>query len=404
MQLKPLFISALVIAAASPAAVGQGSNSVDAVAEEVALANYLTPRERLGRLLFHDTNLSEPAGQSCATCHAVDQAFTDPDQKVPTSQGVDPKLFGNRNTPTAMYMAYSPAFHFEESEEHYEGGQFVDGRAPTLEEQAKGPFLNPLEMANPDRQTVIGKVRNASYAGLFKAVFGQDSLDDPDRAYELLALAIADYEHSRAFNRFSSKYDAWLAGKAQLTAQERRGLDLYEREDKGNCAACHPNRPANDDILSPPLFTDFTYDNLGVPKNIANPFYRLPKAYNPDGWSFVDKGLGGALGLATENGKFKVPTLRNIAVTGPYMHNGYFRTLKGVVDFYNTRDVKRACRSPWTTEAVAKGLNCWPAAEVADNVNADELGNLGLSDREVDDIVAFLRTLTDGWMPANNGN
>lgn len=352
--------------------------------------------------LFFDTTLSEPAGQSCATCHDPRVAFTDPDRSLPTSKGVIPGRAGNRNTPTAMYMAFSPAFHYDDEEGVYVGGQFLDGRAASLEEQAKGPFLNPLEMNNTSRQQVVDKVRRATYAKLFKRVYGQNVFDDTDRAYDAIADAIAAFERTRVLNRFTSKYDAWLAGKAKLTAQELRGLELYGRADKGNCAACHPNRPADDG--TPPLFTDFTYDNLGVPRNPHNPFYRLPREFNPDGWKWVDKGLGGRTDLTTdpkaEAGKFKVPTLRNIAVTGPYMHNGYFKTLRGVVEFYNSRDVKPVCKNAWADETEALKKGCWPAAEVSENINSEELGNLGLTPQEVDDIVAFLHTLTDGWLPS----
>ena len=349
----------------------------------------------LGRLLFFDAGLSEPAGQSCASCHAPARAFTDPDTSRPTSKGVDPRRFGNRNSPTAMYMAFSPAFHFDEKEGHYVGGQFWDGRAATLEEQAKAPFLDPLEMANPDKRAVVQKVRRAAYAGLFEQVYGKGALDDVDRAFERIAAALAAYERGPEFRPFNSKYDAWLAGKAKLTKQELRGLKLYEDEKKGNCAACHPSRrgPKGE----PPLFTDFTYDNLGVPRNPANLFYGQDKAHNPDGARFVDRGLGAAVKQPAEDGKFKVPTLRNIARTAPYMHNGYFTTLRGVVAFYNDRDARKRCPND-LPEAEALKRRCWPAAEVAANVNTEELGRLGLTGREVDDIVAFLRTLDDGYV------
>ncbi len=360
-----------------------------------ALVPWLTPKERVGMQLFFDTRLSHPAGQACASCHDPRVAFTDPDKSSPTSKGIIPGRFGNRNSPTAMYAAYSPAFGFDEVEGLFIGGQFLDGRAASLEEQAKAPFLNPLEMNNPDRQSVVDKVRNAPYARQFQRVFGPDVFRDPDRAYDKIAEAIAAFERTRAFNRFSSKYDAWLAGRARLTAQELRGLALYEDPAKGNCAACHPNRPADDG--TPPLFTDFTYDNLGVPRNPDNPFYRLPPAFNRDGKGFVDRGLGSTVNLASDDGKFKVPTLRNIALTAPYMHNGYFYSLRAVVDFYNTRDVKPACRDPFTSEAQAQKKGCWPAPEVPDTVNRSELGNLRLSPGEVDDLVTFLLTLTDGW-------
>ena len=361
-----------------------------------AVAQSADAAAALGRLLFFDATLSEPAGQSCANCHAPAQAFTDPDTSRPTSKGVHPQRFGSRNAPSAMYMGFSPAFHFDPKEEHYVGGQFWDGRAATLEEQAKGPFLNPLEMANPDKRAVVEKVRRAAYAGTFDKVYGKDALKDVDPAYERIAAALAAFERSAEFRPFSSKYDAWLAGKAKLTKQELRGLKLYEDEKKGNCAACHPSRrgPKGE----PPLFTDFTYDNLGVPRNPANPFYGQDKAHNPDGARFVDRGLGAAVNKPAEDGKFKVPTLRNIARTAPYMHNGYFRTLRGAVAFYNDRDVRKRCPQD-LPEAEANRRKCWPAPEVAANVNKDELGRLGLSEREVGDIVAFLRTLDDGYKP-----
>lgn len=363
--------------------------------QAAAASVFLAPKIRLGKALFFDKQLSEPAGQSCSSCHEPKAAFTDGNAKRPTSRGAIAGRFGNRNSPTAAYAAFSPVFHFDEGEGLFIGGQFLDGRAATLEEQAKAPFLNPLEMANPDKASVVDKVRRAEYAPLFRAVFGQDSLDDSESAYERIAEAIAAFENRRAFNRFSSKYDAYLAGKAELTAAEARGLALYEAPDKGNCAACHPSRPADDG--TPPLFTDFTYDNLGVPKNPGSPFYKLPLELNPDGRRFVDKGLGAVVKRAEEMGKFKVPTLRNIAITAPYMHNGYFATLEGVVRFYNDRDVKPRCPRIWTPESKALEQGCWPRPEVARNVNVDELGHLGLSDQEVADIVSFLGTLTDGY-------
>jgi cytochrome c peroxidase len=196
----------------------------------------------------------------------------------------------------------------------------------------------------------------------------------------MVAEAIAAYEKSRELNPFNSKYDFYLVGKVMLNEQERRGLELFEDEEKGNCAACHPSQPGAD--RTPPLFTDFTYDNLGVPKNPENPFYYLPEKLNPDGADFVDLGLGGVLEKPSEIGKFKVPSLRNVAKTGPYLHNGIFKNLRQVVVFYNTRDV-----------------GPWPAPEVGVNVNRDELGDLGLSEQEIDDIVAFMHTLTDGYDP-----
>lgn len=341
----------------------------------------LTPKQELGKKLFFDTNLSTPVGQACSTCHSPETGFANPDSNLPVSRGVHRDRFGNRNDLSAAYAAFSPRFGYDDEEEVYVGGMFWDGRAGDLAEQAKGPFLSQLEMANPNEGAVVDKVRRAEYAGLFKKIYGAKAFADPNRAYDYIADAIAEYEKSHELNRFNSKYDLYLAGKAALSEQELRGLKAFEDEKKGNCAACHPSKPGEDG--TPPLFTDFTYDNLGVPKNPENPFYYLPKEFNPAGVDFVDLGLGGVLNKPEENGKFKVPSLRNIAITGPYFHNGCFKTLRQVVVFYNTRDV-----------------GPWPAPEVNANVNKDELGDLGLTEQETDDIVAFLHTLTDGYEAA----
>ena len=368
----------------------------------VAYANP-TPKETLGKALFFDTNLSVRPGLSCASCHSPEVAFSDPDKSRPVSDGVLPHRFGNRNSPVASYAAYSPTFHFDAEEGLYVGGQFWDGRAASLEEQAKGPFLNPLEMANPNQRVVARKLRRTKYARLFDEVYGPGSLDNVERAYDYMVDAIASFERTEQFSPFTSKYDYYLRGQTDLSDQEKRGLVLFMREDKGNCAACHTSQLGEDGSM--PIFTDFTYDNLGVPRNPYNPFYRLPKRFNPKGFRYVDMGLAENPQVIAEDrvqkslGKMKVPTLRNIAVTSPYMHNGYFKDLRSVVEFYNSRDVKPVCARKFTTEETALARNCWPVAEVEQNVNHDELGNLGLTENEIDDIVAFLQTLTDGYTP-----
>ena len=248
----------------------------------------------VGKLIYFDANLSTPKGQSCASCHSPDTGFAEPHAAFPVSQGVNPHLFGNRNAPSVAYAAYSSDFRFDPDDATYIGGQFWDGRAADLVEQAKGPFLNPLEMANPDKATVVASLHDSNYAFLFERLFGADVWDDIEAAYEHAAQAIAQYEKSGEVNRFASKYDQYLAGTADLSTAELRGLQVFESPNKGNCAACHPSRAASD--ATPPLFTDFSYDNLGVPKNPANPFYALPVARNPDGVNYVDLGLGGALG------------------------------------------------------------------------------------------------------------
>jgi cytochrome c peroxidase len=329
-----------------------------------------TPEQHLGRLLYFDKELSNPIGQACASCHLPIAGYADPDQELPVSEGAVIGRFGGRNAPSAAYAAFSPVFGQDPASGQYLGGQFWDGRAPTLEEQAKGPFLNPVEMNNT-REGVVQAVRNSQYADLFKRVYGPESLDVTENAYALIAQAIASFERTAQVNRFTSKFDYYLKGKTSLTKQEYSGLQLFNG--KGNCSACHPSSSV--DGKTPPLFTDFSYDNLGVPRNLAYPYYLLDPSPYPD------LGLGAIVNDSLQNGKFKVMTLRNIALTAPYSHNGYFQTLKELVHFINTRDVP----------------GMWPLPDVAENVNRTELGKLGLTEQEEDDIAAFLLALTDGY-------
>ena len=341
----------------------------------------LTAQQALGKRLFFDTRLSEPEGQSCASCHNPEAAFSLPQQTphMPVSAGAHKQRFGNRNTPTIQYAAYIPALTYDKKEEVYVGGLFLDGRKNSLEFQASGPVLNPVEMAVPSPQVLRHKLLSAGYEKDFQKLFGDNALVNNENTISQFSLVLAAYQRSKELNPFSSKYDAYLTGKVKLTEQESRGLKLYEDEDKGNCAACHPSKIG--DNKQPPLFTDFTYDNLGVPANPKNPFYTQSKQYNPDGKDYVDLGLGSVLNEEMQNGKFRVSTLRNIAKTAPFMHNGVFETLEEVMDFYNTRDTKK-----------------WPKPEVELNKNTDELGDLKLTEQEIEDIIAFLNTLTDGYV------
>ena len=234
----------------------------------------LSLKEYLGKLLFFEKNLSTPSGQACSDCHAPEVAFSNPEQGLPVSKGVRLGLYGSRNDMTVAYSAFIPPLHFDEEEGIWIGGLFWDGRTNTLIEQAMGPPLNPVEMANPDTSAIAAKLKELSYSSLFLEVYGRDALDIPQKAFMNMSDAIAAYEMTSEVSPFSSKYDKWLRGEAELSKQELHGLQIFEAPDKGNCAACHPGRPAEDG--SPPLFTDFTYDNLGVPRNPENPFYSLP--------------------------------------------------------------------------------------------------------------------------------
>ncbi len=405
--------------------------NVSTVAEAV---HKLTPAEQLGKSLFFDKNLSLKRNQSCATCHDPEAGWTGPDNKINAHgavyKGSFEDRFGDRNPPSASYAAVSPILHYDRKVKQFIGGNFWDGRATgeklgnAAADQAQGPFLNPVEHALPDAACVVYRVCTATYPVAFeivnpgecdiawpsdidrqcaeekKVVLSEEMRNKVARAFDAIALAIAAYEASQEVNPYTSKFDYFLKGKAELTDTEKKGLALFN--EKGKCSQCHIS-----DGLKP-LFTDFTFDNLGVPVNPENPVYKK----KPD---FIDKGLGGFLEkpdnpkewrkLARENmGKHKVPTLRNVdkrpgdTFVKAYMHNGYFKTLKGVVHFYNTRDVKPACPGQYT-EHQAMAAGCWPAVEVKANVNTDELGNLQLTDEEEDAIVAFMKTLSDGFMP-----
>lgn len=366
----------------------------------LASAQSLTLEQQLGKKLFFDASLSKTGNQSCGSCHAASVAFTDPDKTHATSNGDNPLLFGSRNTPMAAYAAFSPEFGYNSVDGVWQGGQFWDGRAANLEQQAQGPFINPIEMGNANRAAVIGKLASGANASLFQQVYGAGIFADVDTAYVKISQAIASYERSPEFSPFTSKYDYVLQGKAKLNIYEQRGLQAFNSASKGNCAACHISDPGPDG--SAPLFTDFTYDNIGIPTNFQSDFLTNPEEFNPDGENFIDLGLGQTVGDPSLYGAFKVPSLRNVALTAPYGHNGWFDSLEELIDFYATRDVKTACSASGITAAQAFALNCWPSAELADTMNVDELGNLPLTARDKANIVAFLNTLTDGYIPASN--
>lgn len=330
---------------------------------------------KLGKLLFNDKNLSIPAGQSCSSCHSPATGFSDLNHSI-VSEGAVSGLFGNRNAPNIAYGMFAPPLHYDNIDSTYVGGFFLDGRVNTLEQQSQKPFLNPLEMNNPNITVLTGKVKLADYYSLYKQVYGE--ITDSNTAFNHITEAIAAFEKSPDLSPFTSKYDYYLKGQASLTAQELRGLALFIDEKKGKCGNCHIADP--DPVSGKVLFTDFTYDNIGVPKNPANPFYTIPANFNPAGSNAVDYGLGGFLKDAGNYGRFKVPTLRNAAVSAPYFHNGLYNTLEEVVHFYNKRDVEP-----------------FPPAEIPATVNHDELGDLHLTPQEESDIVAFIKTLTDGY-------
>ena len=367
----------------------------------------------LGRAIFYDTDLSANGTQSCAACHGPEVGFTGPDSQVNAGgavyPGAIPNRFGNRKPPAAAYAGDSPVFHF--NGDGWFGGMFWDGRATgltlgdPLAEQAQGPFLNPLEQAVANAQVLCVRVKQSDYAALFQEVWGVGSLDcakDVAGVYEKIGRSVAAYERSPEVNPFSSKFDlfwdnAQAAGKnvtlikcgtggmggggggmgcpgggsdtnrwtafrnLGLTDTELQGLAVFNT--RAGCSSCHSLQPGS---AGYPLFTDFGYDNIGVPKNPDNPFYDMPTAWNPDGENWVDYGLGGFLKAAgypaevyeTELGKVKVPTLRNVDLrptpdtVKAYGHNGYFKSLEEIITFYHWRAMMDG-------GCMGGGMGCW---------------------------------------------
>ena len=429
-----------------------------------ASAADLSPKETLGKNLFFDTGLSANGTQSCAVCHAPETGFTGPDSAVNAGgavyEGAIPNRFGNRKPPTSAYAGDSPVLHFDQAEEGWFGGMFWDGRATgmvlgdPLAEQAQGPYLNPLEQAIANARVLCNKVRKSGYAGLFEEVWGAGSLDcakDVNGVYEKIGRSVAAYERSAEVNSFTSKFDmfwdnATAAGKDVtkikcgtggmggggggmggamgcsgggsdpnrwtafrgfgLTDTELQGLAVYNDPTRANCASCHTLQPGPNGY---PLFTDFGYDNIGTPKNPANPFYTMPKAWNPGGKQWVDHGLGGYLKSAghppevygPEMGKHKVPTLRNVDLrpsndfVKSYGHNGYFKSLEEIVFFYHWRAMMdTGCIGGGGGMGGCNGMaGMFPPPEVDQN-----RATLGMFPRpQVDNIVTFLKTLSDGY-------
>jgi cytochrome c peroxidase len=395
LQFKPVFAGLILSVAAGVAAC---TGDAQAVATAAATSKPgLSPVAALGEQLFRDDSLSASGRLSCQTCHEPAFAHAAPPADLVSRGGPAMDVPGIRNSPSIRYASFTPPFGFDEDGAAL-GGFFRDGRVPTLVEQAKQPFLDPREMANARPADVIARLSRSPNAERFRRVYGAEALDDPEAALARLAAAIAQFEvENPEFHRFDSKYDAFLAGRAVLSSAEERGLALFEDPDKGNCAACHPSRPAADG--SPPLFTDFTYDNVGLPRNAEVPANADP--------AFFDLGLCGPerKDLADRRelcGAFKVPTLRNVARTAPYFHNGAFDTLREAVDFYVRRDTDPGAWYPKRIAGIRK-FDDLPAG-MSGAVNTSEVpydrkagGAPALTPAEIDDVVAFLATLDDGY-------
>jgi len=381
--------------------------------------------EDFGRALFFDVNLSRERTQSCATCHDPARAFIDWRPFVapagefgstgavtagavedasaatagpavgtsaaatvvpgPASVGTAPHLLGDRNAPTVSYASQVPPFSLG-ADGDYVGGLFWDGRANTLEEQAGGPPLNPIEMALPDKAAVLERLlENPNYVHVLRTQFGDHTLEDADAAYAALTAGIAAFERTALFAPFDSKYDRYLRGDYTPTEQETLGMTLFFSNQFANCNKCHQLNTFPESEFE--TFTNYKYRNIGVPVNT------VLRDANGLGATHVDQGLleHPAVDDPAQAGRFRVPTLRNVALTAPYMHNGVFQDLRTVVLFYN-KYLARGSKAQLNPET---GTN-WGPPEVPENLALEELeSGRVLDERGIDALVAFMRMLTD---------
>ncbi len=376
-----LLLSSSLLVGLSLAAADEGA--------EVLNENQLrqTKLVDLGRALFFDANLSKERTQSCATCHDPARAFSDgrgTGVAAAVSLGGDLKSIGDRNAPSISYAALTPEFHIN-SEGDYVGGMFWDGREANLAAQAGGPPLNLIEMGFENKVEVIQRLQeNPAYLTSFKNLFGEDVFQDIEASYSEMTNSIAAFEKTEFFSPFDSKYDRYLRGEYELSKEEELGMTLFFSSFT-NCNLCHQLNSA--DNSSTETFTNYRFHNIGLPKN------KGLREINGLGSEVVDRGLfdNPKISALSEAGKFKVPSLRNVAITAPYMHNGIFKELKTVVQFYNKYNARGSAAqiNPETGET-------WGEPEVADNISLNELQSGPSQDeKRVDALVAFLRTLTD---------
>lgn len=376
----------------------------------------LSTEQKLGNSLFIDRDLSLNRNQSCSTCHSLrgvedkPAAFIDASnvsQGTAVSAGSPRNAFGTLNTPSIAYAAFTPSFGWDARKQRYSGGFFWNGRANTLAEQASKPFLNPVEMAMPNAWELVSRLKEKSYyVTMFATLYQLDLNAIPYRKdalpgqsepagvaliFQKLTEAIAAFERSPMFHKFNSKYDFYLAGKTTLSTLEQQGLALFNDENRGGCADCHTSQLTEDEAgnVVPPLFSNFTYDNVGLPRN-----YKIPNRPKPNLGLSEREDIRQQDSDKRELGKHKVMSLRNIALTAPYGHNGVFTSLEQLTHFFNTRDTLGSVKNNLSAEFGKAG---WPNAEIKTNLNRTNMGNLMLSRDEEKAIVAFLKTLTDDY-------
>lgn len=387
----------------------------------------------LGKQIFFDQTLSASGTQSCASCHSAQHSYS-PDNAFPVQLGgahmdqagyrPPPSLTylyrqapfsigpdqGDTDVPVDMTQLATQAAGMQRAQKTAlaaptapamvpQGGVFWDGRADTLQDQALGPLTNPVEMANATPEDVARKLLQTKYVDQFKQIFGPSIVSNPTLLVSEAMFAVGRYQiEDPSFHAFTSKYDYWLQGKARLTHAELHGLQLFNDKDKANCAGCHLSQPSRDGL--PPVFTDTQYEALGVPRNPAIPMNKDPK--------FYDMGVCGPFrnDLAKQTqycGMFLTPTLRNVAERKVFFHNGVYHDLKQVMDFYNLRNTSPEKIYPKDAAGNVQKFNDLPVQfqaniDVADAPFDRKFGDKpAMSDQDIQDIIAFLKTLSDGY-------
>ena len=393
----------------------------------------LSAMAELGRRVFFDASLSSSGRMSCASCHNPERHYGPPGNLPVMLGGPNLSRQGVRAVPSLMYLERQPNFSVGPDDEENEtvtlaqmaavgqnaartqktaldtaqtaanlvpqGGLFWDGRADTLQDQALFPLLSPFEMDGGSVDRVAAKLRHAPYAQLFDQLFGPSIFDSSRMAVAEALFAVARYQiENPSFHSYTSKYDFWLEGKARLTPTELRGYELFNDPKKANCGGCHLDQPTADGL--PPLFTDHQFEALGVPRNPA-------LSANRDS-AYFDLGICGPFRSDMQAqtqycGMFGTPTLRNVATRQVFFHNGVYHSLQQVMDFYNFRDTDPGKIYPREANGTVMKANDIPAQyrdnlDVADPPFDRKLGETpAMSAQDEQDIIAFLKTLTDGF-------
>jgi cytochrome c peroxidase len=421
-----------VFAAEPKALPGENPNPIHLVRRPVAPFSAMA---KLGREIFFDAGLSSSGKMSCASCHSPDHAYGPPNDGPVMLGGLTLTLPGARAVPSLTYLERQPDFGIGPDDRESEnvnlaekaalgqtatrvektatqtaqsaanivpqGGLFWDGRADTLQTQAAGPLLDPREMDGGSIEIIAEKLRRAPYAEKFAGLFGENILQNTKLLVSEALFAVGRYQiEEPSFHPYTSKFDYWLEGKARLSESEMRGFRLFNDPDKANCAGCHASQPTRDGL--PPLFTDFQYEALGGPRNAA-------LVDNKDS-RYFDLGVCGPIrsDIADQTqfcGMFKTPTLRNTAVRRVFFHNGVFQTLQQVMDFYNFRDTNPEKVYPLAADGKVQKFNDIPVqyhanVDVSDPPFNRHLGETpAMTAQDEADIIAFLKTLNDGYKP-----